>query len=275
MTRSTSVVEEPTDVVSPPTNRAAVLGEAERKMLEYALALAQDKIWSLDGFTDEDQAALNSLRRLAVEAHGTETQQQGDPEALSPREAALAATLREVLDTFSPMKDTWDGPVAYYDGSADIEPDQFERWRAVLDDEPAPVAPQPAATAYGDGKGRVFCLRCAHTVGADVPLSADDVDHWELCPSCGRHVIDVARAEPQPTADSEEETPVVDTRWAVEYRRRKTGEWHDWNASVPDRDHAMQLWEHMVDGSKWPLRLVRRTTTQTIEAEHDPDEPRP
>jgi hypothetical protein len=47
--------------------------------------------------------------------------------------ARLAAALREVLDTFTPMKDTWDGPVACYDGSADIEPEQYERWRTVLD----------------------------------------------------------------------------------------------------------------------------------------------
>lgn len=54
-------------VLPEPADRAVVLSEAECKMLTYALALAQDKIWSLDGFTREDQAALNSLRRLAGE----------------------------------------------------------------------------------------------------------------------------------------------------------------------------------------------------------------
>lgn len=60
----------------------------------------------------------------------------------------------------------------------------------------APRRPKEARppTAYSDGKGRTYCLRCAPTVGADVPLTINDVDHWELCPSCGRHVVDVARS---------------------------------------------------------------------------------
>jgi hypothetical protein len=54
------------------------------------------------------------------------------------RAEALAATLREVLHTFAPMRDSVDGPVSYYDGSADIEPVRFERWRAVLDGQTPP-----------------------------------------------------------------------------------------------------------------------------------------
>ncbi|MFE0472575.1 hypothetical protein ACFW2V_13270 [Streptomyces sp. NPDC058947] len=37
---------------------------AERRMLTFALDEAQEKIWSQDGFTDEDQEAVDSLRRL-------------------------------------------------------------------------------------------------------------------------------------------------------------------------------------------------------------------
>jgi hypothetical protein len=51
-----------------PTGRAIMLNEAERRMLAYALDEAQEKIWSEDGFTDEDQGAVDSLRRLLVEA---------------------------------------------------------------------------------------------------------------------------------------------------------------------------------------------------------------
>jgi hypothetical protein len=47
--------------------------------------------------------------------------------------------------------------------------------------------------AYGDGKGRVFCVACPRPDGTPVSLTVEDVDHWDLCPSCGRHVIDVAR----------------------------------------------------------------------------------
>jgi hypothetical protein len=59
-------------VLPAPTDQAAELTEVERKMLEYALALAQDKIWSLDGFTDEDQAAVHSLRRMADKTQPTQ-----------------------------------------------------------------------------------------------------------------------------------------------------------------------------------------------------------
>lgn len=43
------------------------LTDAERAMLRYALELAQEQIWSGDGFTDADQAAVDSLKRLAGE----------------------------------------------------------------------------------------------------------------------------------------------------------------------------------------------------------------
>ncbi|MEV8031412.1 hypothetical protein [Streptomyces sp. NPDC086182] len=54
-------------VLPEPTNQAAALSEAERTMLTYALDQAQERIWSEDGFTDEDQAAVTSLRRLTAE----------------------------------------------------------------------------------------------------------------------------------------------------------------------------------------------------------------
>lgn len=45
----------------------AALSDAERTMLRSALELAQEKIWSEDGFTDENQAAVDSLKLLAGE----------------------------------------------------------------------------------------------------------------------------------------------------------------------------------------------------------------
>lgn len=63
----------------PPTDRAAVLTEAERTMLTYALDQAQEKIWSEDGFTDEDQAAVDSLRQLATGTPQPETQATAEP----------------------------------------------------------------------------------------------------------------------------------------------------------------------------------------------------
>lgn len=46
----------------------ATLSDSERKMLTYALDQAQEHIWSRDGFTDDDQAAVTSLRRMTDEA---------------------------------------------------------------------------------------------------------------------------------------------------------------------------------------------------------------
>jgi hypothetical protein len=46
--------------------RAAALTDHERRFLAFALDLAADRVLSEDGFTDEDDAALASLRRMAA-----------------------------------------------------------------------------------------------------------------------------------------------------------------------------------------------------------------
>ncbi|WP_031095552.1 hypothetical protein [Streptomyces sp. NRRL S-15] len=55
--------------------------------------------------------------------------------------------------------------------------------------------PRPVI-AYNDGNGnaRVYCVRCPRPDDVTNPLDIDAVDDWDLCPSCGRHCIDVARA---------------------------------------------------------------------------------
>lgn len=50
---------------APTPDRTALLSDAERTMLTYALDQAQENIWSEGGFTDEDQTAVDSLRRMA------------------------------------------------------------------------------------------------------------------------------------------------------------------------------------------------------------------
>ena len=92
-------------------------------------------------------AGINAVAAFIASAALAEVHRQ--PAVVEPpadQTAVLAATLREVLDTFSPMKDTHDGPVAYYDGSADIEPEQYDRWRAVLDAELRRMADETATT---------------------------------------------------------------------------------------------------------------------------------
>jgi len=49
----------------PPADQAAVLTAPERQFLTFALDLAFDRMVSDDGFTDEDEAALEKLRRMA------------------------------------------------------------------------------------------------------------------------------------------------------------------------------------------------------------------
>lgn len=58
----------PTDLPALRTAAREPLTPAEVTMLGYALDLAQEQIWSGDGFTDEDQQALDSLRRLTTTA---------------------------------------------------------------------------------------------------------------------------------------------------------------------------------------------------------------
>lgn len=110
-------------------------------------------------------------------------------------------------------------PAAHYRGrdgtvycvhATPVGPDSCSECRDLADEEqPAAVARSGQPTAYSDGKGHTYCLPCAPQVGADVPLNPDDVDHWELCPSCGRHVVDVARSgQPETNGDATEAAAV-------------------------------------------------------------------
>lgn len=46
------------------------LSEDELRMLHFALFEVQEILWSRDGFTDEDQEALNSLKKRFGGADG-------------------------------------------------------------------------------------------------------------------------------------------------------------------------------------------------------------
>lgn len=58
---------------APATGQDAALTASERQFLRFALDLAFDRMVSDDGFTDEDEAALEKLRRMAGETAATET----------------------------------------------------------------------------------------------------------------------------------------------------------------------------------------------------------
>jgi len=56
---------------------AAALSPAERTMLDYALNQAQLRMWSVGGYTAEEQAALVSLRRLTADEPAAGARQDG------------------------------------------------------------------------------------------------------------------------------------------------------------------------------------------------------
>jgi hypothetical protein len=89
------ILEELTPDEEPATDRAAALSPAERTMLRYALDQVQKHIWSRDGFTDEDQAAIDSLRRVADEA-------QPAAEARPPRHAWRVETRDPLANEWAP-----------------------------------------------------------------------------------------------------------------------------------------------------------------------------
>jgi hypothetical protein len=92
-----------TPVLPASSDRAAVLTETERTMLVYALDQAQEAIWSQDGFTDEDQAAVDSLRRMAAETPQPETEErEGHP-------------AEHTWKVESPRRDNWASWGATYD----------------------------------------------------------------------------------------------------------------------------------------------------------------
>jgi hypothetical protein len=97
-------------------DRADALSQAERTMLTYALDQAQERIWSEGGFTEEDQAAVTSLRRMADETPQPETQpRRGDAfeawlkaqrDEYEVRSSPQWIALDEVLDTYRLHADT-------------------------------------------------------------------------------------------------------------------------------------------------------------------------
>ncbi len=165
-------------VLPEPVDKAAVLREAADALDEF-LRENPPTTTTASGW----RGAWAWLRRMADETAATETQ---PPAALSPTE-------RTILDYALNQAQLrmWD--TGKYTAEEQAALVSLRRLTAA---QPAAGARQsrPPATAYSNGKGRVYCIRCAPTVGADVPLTANDVEPHELCPSCGRHVVDVAAA---------------------------------------------------------------------------------
>lgn len=201
------------------------LSHAERTMLTYALDQAQEHIWSRDGFTDEDQAAVTSLRRMADET-ATETPDSVD----LPTLAAALDGLHTLIATSSRDWQTyrvdawlwavlcgWDCEQTEHDETcthgALEETAAMHGWdeatvakarryraavRAVTETLPAAGARQDddpdRIVAYRSLGGRI--LRCLNHIppepeGDFVPVTAEDLPDGGLCtyPECGVDVL--------------------------------------------------------------------------------------
>lgn len=118
-----------------------------------------------------------------------------------------ADLLRRLADEAQPPETETVQPVRHAPGKAILCPDCHAKGYSVcMAAEPA-AEPQTTPPPVGySGKGRVWCLNCPHPDGEDAPVGVEDVDHWERCPSCGRHVVDVARAAVAAVPSQPEET---------------------------------------------------------------------
>ncbi|WP_225825640.1 hypothetical protein [Streptomyces naphthomycinicus] len=240
------------DVVSPPTSRAAVLSAAERTMLTYALDQAQERIWSEGGFTDEDQTALDSLRRLAGEAHDTGTQQPETDAEYGPSAEELAGHLAAQR-------------MSVLQGAFRILGWPPLRFELVEDDEPAPVEAHGTETQQQEPEaqrcdaGFVFGGRCVKPAGHQPPHVTAPAEQQPAaerpsgCTHRGPHPgftcaeVDQTRpfwegrwdetaAEQQPAAADDEETPTaLRCNWAYLLHEHEPHDWEPQPGMTPVR----------------------------------------
>lgn len=209
-------------VLPAPVDRAGALTEAERTMLVYALDQAQERIWSEGGFTAEDQAAVDSLRRLAAEAHTGETCTNCRGSGLDPRyngefdcpdcpQAAEAHTDTQddgppdtfpawLARRFDPQGAPWDGMSdddrSYWEHQARAVRRAVERggFKAVSS-SPVSAAPrhdEDRIVAYrSPGSSALHCVGCTPFPVGDIwtPVTAEELEHGGGCTVCGVDVL--------------------------------------------------------------------------------------
>lgn len=93
---------------------ARELSKTERDTLRFSLDLAQEQMFSRgDEFTDDDQAAVDSLRRMAVQevvGHATVLETTTAYEATAPEEPGACARCKKPFD---PTDTRFDGRAQY------------------------------------------------------------------------------------------------------------------------------------------------------------------
>ncbi|MFD8200016.1 hypothetical protein [Streptomyces sp. NPDC059701] len=138
------------------TDQTAVLSETERKMLEYALDLADEEI-ATDGsdFTDEEEDALAELRRIVTKPTTTEFELRGDTEI-------RATALREAADRLAELRAAereWLPATGLHKGEQELRrmADETQPAAGARQDETQPAETQPAETER--------CAHCTHPKG--------------------------------------------------------------------------------------------------------------
>lgn len=137
---------------------------------------------------------------------------------------------------------------------------------AALVRDDAAEAQQPASTAplaagFPLVKGR--CPACRH---ASLFLGTGGY------PTCSNHECPEPDAATTVLEQYAREAHAPSHTWKVESPRRE--QWASWGATYDDREWAHERYESAIENaSARPFRLVRATTTYTVEAEHQPAAP--
>lgn len=155
--------------------------------------LAEDKrhIDRVNAENEQLRTELDEAREQCTEMEQQHqfTLEEARGRALNGRAAGLreaAARYEEMLANATPEQDP-----RYWTAVRDIT---LGLRNMAAETQPAVEAPPtPKPTVAYSGLGRTFCVTCPHPDNENVPLTIDDVNNWDLCARCNRHVIDVAR----------------------------------------------------------------------------------
>ncbi|MGW2740672.1 DUF6085 family protein [Streptomyces sp. NPDC001288] len=136
---------------------------------------------SCNGFPDDTDLTEADVDRMM--AAGTPVQIVTQPPATY---AAGRVAVTDAQEFHEPDEDAASVQAAFEEGAKHVTAVPAVPVEATTDNTPHTVA-------WSDGRGHVYCLECHLNVpNTNVRLSPNDVEPHELCPSCGRHVVDVA-----------------------------------------------------------------------------------
>jgi hypothetical protein len=195
------------------TDRAAVpLTAVERQFLTFALDLAFDRMVSDDGFTSEDEAALETLRQMAAEEQPAETPMFGSIACTCipfTRQTDPPRILNRPTDTVD-MISGWEigRDCPHHKPAVGEQPETQEALPPLVDELRRALAEVSGFSLEGlephDYQAHAAAVRrvVARYIRADVELDVDGLDD-DCCRNYGRSLArwleaDLLDAEPQP-----------------------------------------------------------------------------